>query len=242
MRNVKIVLEYDGTNYHGWQIQPTGTTIQGILTEVLSMLDGRAVIVHGAGRTDAGVHAEGQVANFLFHRAMTEERLLRAINGNLPPDIRVKDVAVVSSEFHARFDAKAKTYRYTFFLGKVVSPFIYRYVYHCGFPLNLDRIYEAVGLLKGQHDFAAFSTKSPKRATTIRHITAIDVLREGDLLKLEITADGFLRYMVRRIAGTLREVGRGRISLDQVQLMLTAAAEGGPSLPAKGLTLVRVNY
>jgi tRNA pseudouridine38-40 synthase len=244
MRNIKIVLEYDGTNYQGWQIQPTGTTIQGLLTDILSTLDGRPVVVHGAGRTDAGVHAEGQVANFLFHRPMSEEQLLRAINGNLPLDVRVKDVAEVSPEFHARFSAKSKTYRYTFFLGQVVSPFMYRYVHRCGFSLSLDRIRAAANVLEGRHDFAAFGTKNHERATTIRHIMAIDVLQEGDLLKVEITADGFLRSMMRRIAGTLQDVGRGKLRLDEVPLMLEASAgtEAGPALPAKGLTLVRVGY
>lgn len=244
MRNVRILIEYDGTNYQGWQIQPAGATIQGLLTAVLSQLDDRPVVVHGAGRTDAGAHAEGQVANFFFHRQMTEYELLRALNGNLPPDIRVRDVAFVSPDFHSQFSAKAKTYRYVFFLGEIVSPFLYRYVYRCHFPLDLDRIRAAAARLKGEHDFAGFAAKSHDGDTTVRRITELELIRHNDVLEMRITADGFLRAMVRRIAGTLQEVGRGRLSLEEVEGLLhgESSVTAGPSLPAKGLTLVRVDY
>ncbi|MBI3949819.1 MAG: tRNA pseudouridine(38-40) synthase TruA [Acidobacteria bacterium] len=244
MRNVKILIEYDGTNYHGWQMQPAGVTIQGVFTETLSRLDDRPVVVHGAGRTDAGAHAQGQVANFLFHRPMTEPELLRALNGNLPPDIRVRAVTYVDPDFHARLSAESKTYRYVFFLGLVVSPFIYRYVYHCIFPLDLDRIRTALPLFKGEHDFSNFAVGSHQRATTVRRVTELVTAHTGEKLEMQITANGFLRAMVRRIAGTLQEVGRGRLSLQAVEGLLhgETSVEAGPSLPAKGLTLVRVDY
>lgn len=244
MNNVKAVLQYDGADYHGWQIQPNGRTIQGMLTDALSQLDQRSVVVHGAGRTDAGVHAEGQVANFSLRRQWPAFDLVRAINGHLPRDIRVVDAMPVDPAFHARLDAKAKTYRYCFCLGRVVSPFLYRYVHPCFYPLDMDRMRDAVPLLRGEHDFAAFSLQSQERSTTVRQITDIELVQRGELLELRITANGFLRAMARRLAGTLQDVGRGRISLDHVEALLRndATVEAGPTLPAKGLTLVRVDY
>lgn len=244
MNNIKAVLQYDGTEYHGWQIQPGRRTIQGVLTEALSQLDQRPVIVHGAGRTDAGAHAEGQVANFFLSRRWATADLIRAINACLPRDIRVVEASPVDPLFHARFDAKAKTYRYRFYLGRVVSPFLYRYVYPCFYPLNVSRMQEACSLLLGKHDFAAFSSRSQERSTTIRVITEITLVESDHMLELCVTADGFLRAMVRRLAGTLQEVGRGRMSLEQVAALLhhDPAVEAGPTLPAQGLTLLRVDY
>lgn len=244
MRNVRIVIQYDGTAYHGWQKQPCGPTIQGVLTDVLARLDGQPVIVHGAGRTDAGVHALGQVANFFFRREMTEWELLKALNGNLPPDIRVVDVQFAHPHFHARRHARSKTYRYAFFLGEVVSPFLYRYVYHCRYRLDLERLQQAAELFKGEHDFAGFATQPQTSSSTIRRITDVKLVHQNEFLHVYITADGFLRSMARRIAGTLQEVGRGKMSLDDVRRRLCGDHHGpeGPSLPAKGLTLIRVDY
>jgi tRNA pseudouridine38-40 synthase len=244
MRNVRALLHYDGTNYHGWQSQPNCVTIQGVLTEVLSRLDDREVVVHGAGRTDAGVHAEGQVASFFFLRPMSEQELVRAVNGNLPRDIRVRQIAVVDPEFHARLSAAAKTYRYVFYLGEVVSPFIHRYVYHCLMHLDVNLIRRAASLFEGEHDFAAFCSKSHDQNSTVRRVTRLEVVNTAETLELDVTANGFLRSMVRRIAGTLWEVGRGRLTPEEVAGLLDgkSGGVGGPSLPARGLTLVRVDY
>lgn len=244
MRNVKIVLEYDGTDFHGWQVQAGSRTIQGVLEEVLSRLDHRPVTVHGAGRTDAGVHAEAQVANFLLQREMAEDEVLRALNGNLPHDVRVKLVEFVAPEFQARHDAVEKTYHYRMFLGRIVSPFLYRYVYHLIFPVDVAAMQRAARLLIGEHDFASFSTREREGKATVRCVTDLKLWQVGDLLTLEISANGFLRYMVRTIAGTLCEVGRGRIKPDDLPPILQARDRGraGPTLPAKGLTLVRVRY
>jgi tRNA pseudouridine38-40 synthase len=244
MRNVKVILEYDGSDFHGWQIQAGGRTVQGVLEEILSRLDHRPVTVHGAGRTDAGVHAEAQVANFLLQREMAEVELLRAINGNLPYDVRVKHVELVAPDFHARHDAVEKTYRYRMFLGRIVSPFLYRYVYQLIFPVDVAAMQRAAQSLIGEHDFASFSTRERKGKTTVRRVTELRLSQEDDLLTLEISANGFLRYMVRTIAGTLCEVGRGRIAVEAMPQILQARDRGraGPTLPAKGLTLVRVRY
>ena len=244
MRNVKIIVEYDGTNYKGWQSQHKGGTIQALLEDILSELDERPVVVQGAGRTDAGVHALGQVANFIFHREMTKHELRRALNGNLLPEIRVREVSFVDPSFHARFSAKAKTYRYVFYLGEVVSPFLHRFVYHCHYLLDTDRMRAVAPLFKGEHDFLLLSSKSRQRRSTIRHITEVELIEHNELLEVCVTANGFLRSMVRRIAGTLKEVGRGRLSAQDVERLLQGddSVKAGPSLPARGLTLLRVHY
>jgi len=244
MRNVKIVVEYDGTNFQGWQRQARGETIQGLLEEILSRLDGRRVVVHGAGRTDAGVHALGQVASFMLHREMPSLELLRALNGNLGPEVRVREVSFVEPSFHARFSAKAKAYRYVFYLGEVVSPFLHRYVYHCHYRLNVERMRAVAPLFVGQHDFSLLCSKSRPGGSTVREIVQLELTEQDELLEVQITANGFLRSMVRRLAGTLQEVGRGRLSAEEVERLLRGdqSVPAGPSLPAKGLTLLRVEY
>src|SRR5262249_30089932 len=157
VQNFKIIVKYDGTAYQGWQIQAQGRTIQGELTRIISLLDHRPVTVHGAGRTDSGVHAEGQVASFLLERDFEPARLRDAINGNLDADIRVTDVLLVDGSFHARRSAAQKTYKYQICTGAVASPFLYRYVYHFRGPLDLAGMREAAGPLVGRHDFSAFT-------------------------------------------------------------------------------------
>jgi tRNA pseudouridine38-40 synthase len=244
MRNVKISLEYDGTDFHGWQIQPGRRTIQGLLTDILSRLDHRPVTVHGASRTDAGVHACGQVASFFFHREMTERDLLRALNANLPPDVRVRELAFVSPNFHARYHALRKTYRYRIYCGSVVSPFLYRYVYPLIFPVEVEPMEQAARVLLGEHDFSAFSTRERRGKSPIRRVLSVRLWRQGDMLTFEITANGFLRYMVRTIMGTLCEIGRGRRSVDEMARILEGRdrRRAGPTLPARGLTLMKVDY
>lgn len=244
MQNFKITIQYDGTNYHGWQMQANGRTVQGELTRALSILDHRPVTVYGAGRTDAGVHAEGQVANFFVERHF-EPRLLRdAINGNIDRDIRVKEVVPVSDAFNARYSAAQKTYRYRIWTGEVVSPFVYRYVHHYRAGLGLEDMQHAAAALIGTHDFTAFTVASSDAKDHVRTLIDLDIGQDANEISIIASADGFLRYMVRTIVGTLIEVGRGKRTAASVAATLESLdrANAGPSAPATGLTLVRVNY
>jgi tRNA pseudouridine38-40 synthase len=244
MRNVKITIQYDGTNYHGWQIQPNGRTVQSELTRVLSLLDQRYVIVHGAGRTDAGVHATGQVASFLLERDFAPDQLRDAINGNLDRDIRVLDVEFVEEGFNARFSARLKTYHYRVWTATVVSPFVYRYVYHYRGPLDVDQMRQAAASLVGEHDFSAFTALNSDATSHVRNLVQLDVETDETGVTIIAASEGFLRYMVRTIAGTLIEVGRSRRSARSVAdvLQSRSRANAGWTAPAAGLTLVRVDY
>jgi tRNA pseudouridine38-40 synthase len=244
LTNIKLTLMYDGTGYNGWQIQPEGRTIQGELTRVLSLLDERHVTVHGAGRTDAGVHAEGQVASLRLERQFPLRELRDAINGNIDRDIRVFQAELADDSFHARLSARLKTYRYRIWTQDVVSPFMRRYVHHFRSPLDIAAMRQAANLLEGQHDFRAFTVSSSDAETSVRTIQRVDVIEEEGGLAILVAADGFLRYMVRAIAGTLIEVGRGRLSALSVETALSSKdrSQAGPTAPACGLTLLRVDY
>lgn len=258
MTNYKITIQYDGTNYHGWQTQPDGRTIQGELTRVLSLLEGnpddRKVTVHGAGRTDAGVHAEGQVASFRLERDFESLKLRDAINGNLERDIRVTDVELVEDAFHARFSAKEKTYRYRIFTGAVMSPFLYRYALHNRNALDIEAMRQAAAALVGTHDFSAFTVVDSERENHVRTLKRLDIVIEdrhecavvgqGELISVVATADGFLRYMVRNIVGTLLEIGRGARPADDMARLLESRdrAQAGDTAKPHGLTLMRVGY
>ena len=258
MSNYKITIQYDGTNYHGWQTQPDGRTIQGELTRVLSRLEGipddRKVTVHGAGRTDAGVHAEGQVASFRLEREFEPAKLRDALNGNLERDIRVTGVERVDDAFHARFSAKEKTYRYRIFMGTVMSPFLYRYALHHRVALNIEAMWQAATVLVGTHDFSAFTVVDSERESHIRTLKRLDivvenshesaVLCQGELISVVATADGFLRYMVRNIVGTLLDIGRGARPADDMARVLESRdrTQAGDTSKPHGLTLMRVDY
>ncbi|HEU4391302.1 MAG TPA: tRNA pseudouridine(38-40) synthase TruA [Blastocatellia bacterium] len=244
MKNAKITIQYDGTEYNGWQIQAAGRTIQGELTRVLSALNQAPVTVHGAGRTDSGVHAEGQVANFMLERDFDPFELLNAVNANLDRDIRVIDCEFVDESFHARRSAKLKTYSYQIWNGDVVSPFCYRYVYHYRTALDLEAMQRAAALLPGTHDFSAFTVADSEAEGHVRTLRQLAVERAGPIISITAAADGFLRYMVRAIAGTLIEVGRGRRAPENVKATLESRnrSEAGPTAPASGLTLIRVDY
>jgi tRNA pseudouridine38-40 synthase len=248
--NVKLTIQYDGTDFHGWQMQGELRTVQGELTAALSQIEGRDVVVHGSGRTDAGVHAEGQVANVNLQKQITPEKLRAAINGNVGKDVRVMETKLVDDEFHARYSALEKTYVYRVVNGPVISPFWLRYAHHEARALDLERMKESAALFMGTHDWTAFSSAQSDSETKIRTITCLSINSRWDdragchIIEMTTTADGFLRYMVRSIAGSLLAVGRGEM---EAQLIERALNEGDRSLagataPASGLTLVSVRY
>jgi tRNA pseudouridine38-40 synthase len=251
VRTLKITLAYDGTAYVGWQRQATGTSIQGLLEAAIARIEGgEAVTVTGAGRTDAGVHALGQVASVAVPSAASSiacDAYLRALNASLPDDVRVRMVEEVSEDFHARFSARAKTYRYRLTRGGVASPFESRYTWHLTHPLDVSAMRAALDICRGEHDFAAFqSTGTPVR-DTVRIMLAADLTEApGDppLLVLQLTGTGFLRHMVRAITGTLVEIGRGRWPPAEMTAILASRDRGraGPTAPPQGLFLVSVDY
>ena len=255
MPSFKIVVAYDGTDYVGWQRQANGVSIQGLIEEALRAIAGCAVAVAGAGRTDSGVHALGQVASFTIERALSADAVVRALNAHLPEAVRIMSADEVPPAFHPRFDAIAKTYRYRIWNGEVVSPFERRYAWHVTGALDVDGMAAAARLVEGEHDFAAFQATGSDVATTARHVTSSLVARpfgslgiEGSkdepLIVYEITGAGFLRHMVRTIVGSLVEVGRGRQPVKWMAAVLASRdrAAAGPTAPAAGLFLVRVDY
>jgi len=230
-----FTLQYLGTRYAGWQTQANAVGIQQVVEDALAKLFGTAVRVEGAGRTDAGVHARAQRAHADVPFEIPERGLILGVNDALPHDIRVTAAERVADDFHCRFAAKAKTYRYRIWNAPVADVFAYATHAHVAQALDAARMHDAAQALAGTHDFAAFTVASPEVTTTVRTIESIDVARERDAILITVTADGFLRYMVRRIAGTLIEVGRG--SLGGVSF-----AEARWTAPAKGLVLWDVRY
>ncbi len=242
MQNYLIVLSYDGTDYHGWQRQPKKRTIQGTLEDTLAKIVQKKVTVIGAGRTDAGVHARGQVANFKAALRLSEEELKKALNALLPNDIRVVELKKAAMDFHARRDAKAKVYQYRIFQGPEKNPFVFRYVLHWPYPLNLARMRKAARLFQRKGDFSGFS--SNRLLYPVREVTRSEIKKKGEEIIYTIEASGFLRYMVRTIVGTLLEVGRGRVSLEQIEAIFREKQRtlSSPTAPAKGLCLMNVVY
>ena len=248
--NYKLLLQYDGTDFHGWQIQGELRTVQGELTRALSLIDGREMIVHGSGRTDAGVHAEGQVASVEIQREISATKLRNAINGNVAKDLRVLAAEAAGSEFHARYSALGKTYVYRIVNAPVRSPFWARYAHHEARPLNLAHMQSTAELFLGKHDWTAFSAAQSDVKDRIRTITALEISERLDersqntLVQIHISADGFLRYMVRAIAGTLLAAGRGELDSDTVQQAIETGVRPviAATAPACGLTLVSVRY
>src|SRR6185295_552205 len=202
--NYKLLLQYDGTEFHGWQIQGELRTVQGELTQALSLIVGRSVNVHGSGRTDAGVHAEGQVASVEIQREISTEKLRAAINANIGRDVRVLAVETVPDDFHARYSALEKTYVYRIVNGPVISPFWWRYAHHDARGLDRERMKDVGRLFCGEHDWTAFSAAQSDVEDRVRTVTRVDILdRPDSLIEIRVSANGFLRYMVRAIAGTL---------------------------------------
>jgi len=243
MPSFKITLAYDGTEFVGWQRQANGVSIQGLIEDALAKLDGRAVAVAGAGRTDSGVHALGQVAAFTLERPMPAEAVLRALNAHLPDAIRILSADDVPASFHPRFAAQSKTYRYRILNTEVASPFERRYAWHVPGALDVAAMDAAARMLEGEHDFAAFQAAGSDVASTVRDVRSSRIFA-GELLAYEVTGSGFLRHMVRTIVGTLVEIGRGRRTADSMAhlLVLRDRAHAGPTAPALGLFLVGVDY
>ena len=248
--NYKLLLQYDGTDFHGWQIQGDLRTVQGELTQALSLIDGRSVNVHGSGRTDAGVHAEGQVASVEIQREIATEKLRAAINANIGKDVRVLAVETVPDDFHARYSAIEKTYVYRIVNGPVISPFWWRYAHQDARPLDLESMRNSVELFLGKHDWTAFSAAQSDVEDRVRTVTQLEITQRnneqqrGSLIEIRVSAEGFLRYMVRAIAGTLMAVGRGELDRDAIIAAVETGARptAAVTAPAPGLTLLSVRY
>jgi len=247
VRRIKITLSYDGTSFHGWQIQSGLPTIQQALELVLSNLEGAPVSVAGSGRTDAGVHALAQSAAFSLSNPIPCDNLRRALNRYLPPSVRVLTVQEASPEFHPRFDAIAKTYEYRIFRGELLDPFRFRYVHHHPYPLNEDAMILTAPLLEGEHDFTAFAASDARDdlgKSKIRRIYSSRLERVSDTLIYRVRGSGFLKHMVRNIVGFLIETGKGNAGPDRLRALLTPGAteKAGVTVPAKGLFLISVEY
>lgn len=247
LRRLRFHVAYDGTDFHGWQQQPGLDTIQGLLEKAISSIEGNPVHVAGSGRTDAGVHAEGQVAAVLLTNPIPPDNFRRAVNRLLPSTIRVQDVEETSLEFHPQFQAKRKTYRYRIFRGEVCSPFDRRFVHHHPYPLDEAAMMVAARRLEGEHDFTAFAASDERDElghSKVRTIYSSILERRGDELIYTVTGSGFLKHMVRNMVGVLIEAGKGNLSLAEVGQRLEAGCgvRPGPTVPACGLALISVEY
>ncbi len=245
LRTLKLTVAYDGTRFVGWQRQAEGVSIQGVLEDALARFEGAPVGVHGAGRTDAGVHALGQVASVELTAAHDTATLVRALNAQLPEDVRVLRIDEVPAAFHARFTARSKTYRYQIRNAPIADPFQRAYEWHIPEPLDLAAMRRAAEALVGEHDFAAFQSVGTEMSSTVRTVTRAELVdREDGRIAFEVAGNGFLRHMVRAMAGTLVEVGRGRRRPETLPELLAARrrADAGATAPPQGLFLVSVEY
>jgi tRNA pseudouridine38-40 synthase len=254
----KLVLVYDGTEFHGWQLQPDCATVQGELRDALARITGEDVLPQGSGRTDAGVHALGQVASFALAAPIPEANLARALNRALPASIRVLSATRETSDFHARHSARAKTYEYRVFRGEICPPWLARYVYAFNPPLDVAAMQRAAALVCGEHDFTSFAATDPDRlerdsdsigegsASNVRclHTSQWLLEEEHDLLLYRVRGNGFLHHMVRNLVGTFLEVGRGNLTETEIPAILESRTRerAGPTAPARGLFLVNVEY
>jgi tRNA pseudouridine38-40 synthase len=244
MRNFKLVVSYDGTDFHGWQVQPGLRTVQETLEEAIAGLTGQRLRVNASGRTDTGVHAVGQVVNFHCDTHLAADVFIGGLNARLPNDLIVRAAAEVPDAFDANRDARRKLYRYVIHDGDVPDLFMRRYCHHSRYKLDAPAMARAAEVLRGQHDFACFETEWPNRASSVRTITHLALNRMGDWLWLDVEADGFLYNMARAIAGTLQNVGRGYWPETQVARIVQSRDRtlAGPTAPARGLFLMRVTY
>jgi tRNA pseudouridine38-40 synthase len=242
MKNYKVVISYDGTDYFGWQRQPDKITIQGTIEKVLSGFRSEKINLIGAGRTDAGVHALGQTAHFTADLKLSDQELLKALNGQLPRSIRIISLEQVSLDFHARKSALSKIYRYRIYNAYDISPFDVRYVLHHPAPLDLIKMESAASLFVRHDDFTSFS--SNRFLPPVRNVTASEIKQENHEIIYSVQADGFLRYMVRAIVGALLSVGQGKMTPPDIEALFQGKnrSELVPTAPPHGLALMKVLY
>jgi tRNA pseudouridine38-40 synthase len=251
MRNIKLAISYDGADFHGWQVQPGLQTVQGALNDATRKITQEKIVVHGASRTDTGVHALGQVAHFKTHSALSAGEIQRAMNALLPPTIRIMGAEEVGPDFHSRWLARGKKYRYRIYRAPVLPPFEYRRALHYPWPLNEAAMVIAARAFEGEHDFTSFAASSgseddDRDRSVVRVIYSSEIIRETDRDEIAYVVRGqsFLRYMVRKIVGTLLEVGKGRVAPDQIAELfkLRDRSRAGATVPAEGLYLVSLEY
>ena len=247
MRRLRFEVAYDGSDFHGWQVQPGLATIQGTLQEIVSQIEGNAVHIHGSGRTDAGVHALGQVAAVTLENPIPAGNFRHAVNRLLPPSIRIGDVQDVPLSFHPRFDARRKLYEYRLYRNEVCPPFLCRYVHHYPYLLDESAMAEAAVVLTGEHDFTAFAASDPTDAqgkSRVRRIFESTLAQEDALLVYRVSGSGFLKHMVRNIVGVLLDVGKNNLTRSDLEARLQAGSgiRPGPTAPAAGLFLISVDY
>lgn len=244
MKRVKLVVAYDGTNYHGWQVQDNGITIEEVLNRTISELVQEDIKVIGASRTDAGVHAWGNVAVFDTESRIPGDKFSFALNQRLPEDIRIQESCEVDADFHPRYADTVKTYEYNILNRRFELPSKRLYAAFCYYPMDIERMNQAAAYLVGEHDFKSFCSAGAQVQTTVRTIYAVNVTKHDDMVHIRITGNGFLYNMVRIIAGTLMQVGTGLMEPEQVKEILEARdrSKAGPTAVAKGLTLVEIRY
>jgi len=250
MRNLKLILSYDGAEFSGWQVQPDASTVQGTLASAIGRITGEKVLPQGSGRTDAGVHALAQVVTFVTESSVPTENFVKALNDILPAAVRVLQVAEMPAEFHARHSARGKTYRYRMYRSSICPPFLARYVWHYPYPLDEEAMGRAAASVVGEKDFTSFAAVDPERGregepiSNVRTIFSSSWERSGDELIYTVRGSGFLHHMVRNLVGTFILVGRGTLQTEDVTRIIDARSRSaaGATAPASGLYLVEVEY
>ncbi len=243
-RNIRLTVAFDGTAYHGWQIQHNAPTVQGLLSEAIARITGERAVLSASGRTDAGTHARGLVANFFTASGLPLPQMVRALNSILPRDIRILSARRVPPRFHARRDAVSKTYRYQIYLGPILPPHLIREYFHFPYRVDIHRMEAAAKLFLGEHDFTSFAKTDAGRTGAVRRILRCELKKTGRRLLLTVEGNGFLHHMVRNMAGTLLEVGRGTIAPEDFRRLFARRDRklAGFTAPSNGLVLVKVQY